>query len=176
MAGLTSLEEEAKTFREAAKDFANHIRGLLGFGPVDHVYPGKPGDGWSCPITNTIYNDTPEIRDEYMVFTGGNWAFVFKKPDVEYEWRDQYGSKAPFTLRDADWMHDKPFMTSAWDWVNEKLRVGPGENDFIYPLHKVDLTDQARNFIASFDERETREGYEWDDLVLAGYKDEYDED
>lgn len=64
--------------RRAALAIANELRKKLGYPPVDHLYPGLPRNGEHCPITNTVYNDNPELRLKYRVNTRGSAAFVRK--------------------------------------------------------------------------------------------------
>ena len=54
--------------REAALKMANHVRKEMGFPPVSRLYPGKPGQGSSCAITETIYDDDVD-RSLWSVYT-----------------------------------------------------------------------------------------------------------
>lgn len=48
---------------------ANRIRKFLGLPPVNELYSGNSGDGWSCPVTNTIYDDDLD-RERFTIRTG----------------------------------------------------------------------------------------------------------
>lgn len=72
-----------KAIRNAALRKANQVRKRMGFGPVDHLYPGKPNLTASCPITNTVYDDDVP-RDKFVVLTGTEDVKVFDIADTEF--------------------------------------------------------------------------------------------
>jgi hypothetical protein len=69
MASL-DVDELIANSKKAALDVANLMRVRIGKPPVDHLYPGVPGNAASCPITNTIYDDDID-RNDWNVITGG---------------------------------------------------------------------------------------------------------
>jgi hypothetical protein len=86
--------ERADEVRKAALDLANKVREALGFEPVDHLYPGVQANAFACAITATVYNDTPEIKEKYIVATTERGVNVWEKPEGLY-WSDVYGDDTP---------------------------------------------------------------------------------
>ena len=75
-------DEAAEIEKAAALKVANEVRAMLGYPPVDHLYPGVRCDGANCPITNTIYDDDID-REEYGISTGSR--ILIDKKDGSFQ-------------------------------------------------------------------------------------------
>lgn len=114
---------------KAALEVANKARATLGLPPVDHLYPGKPGDPFSCAITETVYDDDLD-REKYVVRTTATEVDIFEDAKVV---KSRPGSAIQYVLPK--------------DYEGEPMYVAQKP-----PIHWIHMDPDSRTFIERFDD------------------------
>jgi hypothetical protein len=107
--------------------FANKIRKELGLKPVDHLYPGNPNDGNSCPITNTIYDDDLD-KNRFKVDTG---LFGIKVSEKVLETEGYPYTKWLTVLEREHWPSSKEFVAYFDAYKIPELSIKPVDEEIL---------------------------------------------
>lgn len=149
---------------KGALAFANQIRKNLGKPPVENIYRGERSNGYSCPITNTIYDDDDFI-DSYIVWTGPDETVIWPRQPNTFWKTDDYavgahdvGQLKPYFKVD-DIVYQYPSSIDSWHdgdpigtaWVNGDAYGPDSDGIELTAISEIKLTEEAENFVNGFD-------------------------